>query len=315
MPGPCPTTERLSAVLRGREPDSAEAELAAHFSECAACQTQLEALAGGSVWLNAETAVADHSSASESLRQVMHELEGRTGAGGAQAFELDFLEPSEDPAMLGDAAEVAAEGAAALPRAQQVSSGAEAAARAPREPRVDGLSRTHVLVIDAAPVPIRLLVERMNGSVRLVEIVCGSGPRGVGSPPAWTLEARPERRLAVPVHPPPPDTAAPVARTGDVAFDRRFRMRDAGGHADRLLDEGQRARATALLDGWLAYWPGEALVYRVVPGHGAPLDNPIPISDLAFRGAIWDGAVDRLVTVLELLMQLAGRAWAPESRA
>lgn len=222
----------------------------------------------------------------------------------------------EDPAMLGDAAEVAAaEGAAPLPRAQAMAARDDAAARPPREPRVDGLSRTHVLLVDAAPVPIRLLVERMNGSVRLVEVVCGGDPRGVGAPPAWTLEARPERRLAVPVHPPPPDTAAPVVRTGDLAFDRRFRMRDAGGHADRLLDEGQRARATALLDGWLAFWPGEALIYRVVPGHGAPLDNPIPISDLAFRGAIWDGAVDRLVTVLELLMQLAGRAWPPEGRA
>ena len=176
--------------------------------------------------------------------------------------------------------------------------------------RADGTSRTHVLIVDAAPVPVRLLVERLAGAVRLVEVVCGRDPRATGAAPAWTLEARPERRLAVPIHPAPPDTGAPLARTGDVEFDRRFRMRDGGGHAARLFDDGQRARATALLDGWLALWPGQALIYRVVPGHGAPLDNPIPISDLAFRGAIWDGAVDRLVTVLELLIQLAASAWA-----
>ncbi len=180
----------------------------------------------------------------------------------------------------------------------------------------NGASRTHVLILDAAPVPVRLLVERLRGSVRLVELVCGRDPRESGEQPAWTLEARPERRLAVAAHPPPPDTGAPLTRTGDGVFDRRFRIRDAGGHSARLFDDGMRARATALLDGWLAFWPGRSLIYRVVPGHGAPLDNPIPISDLAFRGAIWDGAVDRMVTVLEFLTQLAGRAWAAdESRA
>jgi hypothetical protein len=173
-------------------------------------------------------------------------------------------------------------------------------------------SRTHVLLLEAAPVPVRLLVERRGGSVRAIEVVCGREPRAGAELPAWTLEARPERRLSLPAHPPPPETAAPLVRTGDVEFDRRFRMRDAGGHGERLFDEGRRARAIALLDGWMAYWPGEALVYCVLPGHGAPLDNPIPISDLAFRGAIWDGAVDRLVTVLEFLSQLAGHAFAGE---
>lgn len=174
----------------------------------------------------------------------------------------------------------------------------------------DGASRTHVLILDAAPVPVRLLVERMGGAIRLIEVVCGSDPRAGGEPPAWTLEARHERRLGLGAHPSPPETTAPLARSGDAAFDRRFRMRDGGDHGARLFDEGMRARATALLDGWLAFWPGRGLIYRVLPGHGAPLDNPIPISQLAFRGAIWEGAVDRLVTVLDFLTQLAGRGLA-----
>jgi hypothetical protein len=182
-----------------------------------------------------------------------------------------------------------------------------AAATTPAPP--DGESRTHVLILEAAPVPVRLLVERRGGAVRLIEVVCGREPHGTAEP-AWTLEARPERRLAAPAHPPPPETGAPLTRTGDAEFDRRFRMRDGGGHGARLLDEGQRARATALLDGWMALWPGQSLVYRVIPGRGAPLDNPIPISDLAFRGAIREGAVDRMVTVLEFLTELAGRAFA-----
>jgi hypothetical protein len=175
-------------------------------------------------------------------------------------------------------------------------------------PAAEDTSRTHVLITDSSAAPVRLLVERVAGAVQMIEVVCGRDARPSGEAPVWTVEARPERRLARVAHPTPPRTGAPHVRTGDATFDRRFHMRDGGGHAARLLDDGMRARASALLDGWLAYWPERALVYRVVPGHGAPLDNPIPISELAFRGAIWDGAVDRLVTVLEFLTELSRAA-------
>jgi len=200
----------------------------------------------------------------------------------------------EDPSLLGDPGHPPAE------PPEKPADGEGGAA--------EGSSRTHVVIMDAAPAPVRLLVERARGAITAIEVSCGRDPRADGEPPDWTLEARPERRFGALLHPPAPETRAPVARTGDIEFDRRFRMRDAGGHADRLFDEDMRVRAIALLDGWLAYWPGRSLVYRVVPGHGAPLDNPIPITDLAFRGVIWDGAVDRLVTVLELLAQLSARA-------
>ena len=212
----------------------------------------------------------------------------------------------EEPALLGPPEPEARPG--------QPASGAAA-------PVVEEASRTHVLITDGPAAPVRLMVERIGGAVNVIEIVCGRDVRQSGEPPAWTLEARPDRRLARGTHPPPPRSRAPHARTGDAAFDRRFHLRDAGGHTARLLDEGMRARASALLDGWLAHWPGRSLVYCVVPGIGAPLDIPIPITDLAFRGALWEGAVDRMVTVLEFMTELSrpaippGDAARPESHA
>ncbi len=205
----------------------------------------------------------------------------------------------EDPALLGPPAESAPETRPGQPASE------------PPAPVVEEASRTHVLITDGSAAPVRLMVERLGGAVNVIEVVCGRDVRTTGEPPAWTLEARPDRRMARGTHPPPPRSPAPHARTGDAAFDRRFHVRDAGGHTARLLDEGMRARASALLDGWLACWPGRSLVYCVVPGIGAPLDNPIPITDLAFRGALWEGAVDRMVTVLEFMAELSRLAIAP----
>jgi hypothetical protein len=173
-----------------------------------------------------------------------------------------------------------------------------------------GLSRTHVLVLEASPVPLRLLIERHEGSIQVVEVVCGRDPRQSG-PPVWTLSARSERRLAGGAHPAPPAIRAAQVRTGDTEFDRRFRIRDAGEHTARLFDDGLRARAIALLDGWMAYWPGEAVVYQLCPGQGAPLDTPIPVTQLAFGGGA-AGSTDRLVTTLELLAAIAGGALGSE---
>ena len=180
-----------------------------------------------------------------------------------------------------------------------------------------GLSRTHVLLLQAAPCPIRLFIERHEGSIRVMEIVCGRDPRTLGAP-SWTLEARSERRFAGVQHPPPPPIRAPQHRTGDGEFDRRFRVRDAGDHTERLFDDGLRARSIALLDGWMAFWPGASLVYQLCPGQGTPLDTPIPVTQLAFGGG-GPATADRMVTTLELVAAIASRGlgagWSEESRA
>jgi len=175
----------------------------------------------------------------------------------------------------------------------------------PVEPAA-GLSRTHVLLLEAAPCPVRLLIERHEGSIRVLEIVCGRDPRDLGDP-GWTLEAKSERRFAGGQHPSPPAIRAPQHRTGDTEFDRRFKLRDAGDHTARLFDDGLRARAIALFDGWMAYWPGASLVYQLCPGQGAPLDSPIPITQLAFGGG-GPATADRMVTTLELIAAIATRA-------
>jgi hypothetical protein len=135
----------------------------------------------------------------------------------------------------------------------------------------------------------------------IVEITFGAVPAG---DPGLTLWSRSEGRLGRgAAHPPP--TMAPVVRTGDHAFDLRFRVHDEGGLCAKLLDEGLRARAAAILDGWVAVWPGAALRYHVEPGRGGPLDHPLPMTDLrAGRPA----GTERLVRVFELTAELAGRA-------
>src|SRR5262249_5686420 len=84
----------------------------------------------------------------------------------------------------------------------------------------------------------------------------------------------------------------------------RFKLRGNARAFERLLDEGLRARAIATLDGWLAYWDGEGLRYRVYPARGAPLDHPLPLSDLALGRP---APPERLVAVIELLVEIAAR--------
>jgi hypothetical protein len=150
--------------------------------------------------------------------------------------------------------------------------------------------------------------------VMAIERTPGGGVRGVdvtfGTPagePAWTMTARPETVLGGSAHPPAPETHAPVTMTGDVAFDQRFRVRDRGGHTRTWFDDGMRARAAAVLDGWVAGWPGKGLRYRVCPGRGAPLDHPVPQSDLAFGRGDPAAGSERLVRVFDLLVELAER--------
>ncbi len=177
----------------------------------------------------------------------------------------------------------------------------------------DGEAVTHVLA-ERAGLDIKLRVTRFEGSIVAVEMSCGADASAPGSP-AWTLYARPERLLGVRAHPEPPTTGSAALKTGDNAFDQRFRMCDAGDHASRLLDDDLRARATALIDGWVAYWPGVGVQCTILPGRGAPLDHPIPITELAFRGEGGPLHVERLVTLLDLLVAMTERAESGEPSA
>lgn len=105
MPGPCPTTERLAAALRNRHPGGGDAELAAHLAECPTCQKQLEALAGGSGWLEAKAKAhtASTAAAPQPLMRAMQDLEshGSHPRDEPQPPKLDFLQPSDQPGVLG----------------------------------------------------------------------------------------------------------------------------------------------------------------------------------------------------------------------
>jgi hypothetical protein len=153
-------------------------------------------------------------------------------------------------------------------------------------------------------VPYELVIARTPAGIDLVQVDLGPTP-SVETPPAFTLHARGEGIIGRAAHPSPPEIPdAPSARSGDEAFDRRFRLRDAGGFTARLFDEGLRARATAVLDGWIAVWRAGGVRWRVCPGRGAPLDHPVPIPSLAFLG---EGDPARMVNVVDLLAELAGR--------
>jgi hypothetical protein len=90
----------------------------------------------------------------------------------------------------------------------------------------------------------------------------------------------------------------------DAAFDERFKCRGNARTFGNLFDDGLRARVVATLDGWLAYWEPDGLRYRVYPGRGAPLDHPMPLSDLALGRPATPA---RLVAVIELLVEIAAR--------
>ncbi|MEM9491403.1 MAG: hypothetical protein AAGC55_19820 [Myxococcota bacterium] len=161
---------------------------------------------------------------------------------------------------------------------------------------------------------LRVSIQRMERSILNVNIWCGSSEhfyldQRSGYEPAWTLYARSERLLGIGAHPEPSGPRVPVHRVGDKPFDDRFRIRDEGGLTDRLLDEGMRAQATALIDGWIAYWPPYGLRYQVEPGHGAPVDHPIPISEMASRGMSSKAAVERLLTVIDFLIDVTTRGF------
>jgi hypothetical protein len=166
-----------------------------------------------------------------------------------------------------------------------------------------GRTRTHV-VANLHDVPVKLTVERADDSVIAIQVLCGEDATGE---PDWTLHARPAKKLSIGSHPEPPKSSAAAVKTGDAAYDRRFRVRDRGGIGKQMFDDDLRARATALIDGWAAFWSDRGLRYEVLPGRGAPLDHPIPITELAFRGSVPPIAVDKVVLLIDLLSQVTAR--------
>jgi hypothetical protein len=171
--------------------------------------------------------------------------------------------------------------------------------------RGEGGLASSVVIGEADGLAVRVRIERIDGAVLALDAVIGreiDEVRGA-TLTAWAI---PPRALGInPAGPP----AAPIFRTGDARFDERFRTRGSALAFRRLFDDGLRARAVATLDGWLAYWENEGLRYRIYPGRGAPLDHPMPLSDLAL-GRV-SATAERLITVIELLIELGSRGIPP----
>ncbi len=174
--------------------------------------------------------------------------------------------------------------------------------------RGEGGLASSLIVGDKAGMAVRTRIERIDGSVIALDVVVGREIDEVRGA-TLTLWAIPPRTLGL--NPPAPP-AAPQFKTGDATFDERFRTRGSALALQKLLDDGLRARAVATLDGWLAFWEPEGLRYRVYPGRGAPLDHPIPLSDLALGRP---ASAERLVAVIELLVEIAGRGVKIEAPA
>ena len=166
--------------------------------------------------------------------------------------------------------------------------------------RGDGGLATSLLVGDKGGLPVRTRIDRIEGSVVALDVTIGREIDEVRGA-TLCLWAIPPRALGVNPNGPP---AAPLFKAGEQIFDDRFRCRGSALAFTKLFDEGLRARAVATLDGWLAYWEPEGLRYRVYPGRGAPLDHPMPLSDLALGRP---ANPERLIAIVELLVEIAAR--------
>lgn len=164
-----------------------------------------------------------------------------------------------------------------------------------------------VIVGEAHGLPVRTRIERFEGSVVAADVVIGREIDELrGS--TLTLWAMPPRGAAA--NPPGPP-AAPLFKAGDPAFDAKFRARGNAVMFTKLFDDAARSKAATQLDGWLAYWENEGLRYRIYPGRGAPLDHPLPLSDLAMGK---QPSPERLVSVVELLVEIASHGLTPQPK-
>ena len=167
------------------------------------------------------------------------------------------------------------------------------------------------LALTRKNIPVHLRIEQIEGSVMAIDIMCGRKGPSKTKHPAWSLYAHTEGLLGAKRHPEPPTATGAAVKTGDSNFDRRFWLRDQQSYTEALLCENLRTRATAILDGWIAYWPNRALWHRVHPGRGAALDTPLPISELAFHDPKAEfRAADfaPLIAAVDLLVDMANQA-------
>ncbi|HEY4242307.1 MAG TPA: hypothetical protein VGM88_20960 [Kofleriaceae bacterium] len=170
--------------------------------------------------------------------------------------------------------------------------------------RGEGGLASSLIIGEAHGLPVRARIDRIDGSVLGIDVVIG---REIDEVRGATLAlwAHPPRGTGP--NPPAP-TAAPAFKTGDAVFDEHFKSRGSAVACGTLLDPELRARAAAALDGWLAYWERDSLRYRVYPGRGAPLDHPMPLSDLSLGRP---ATAERFVAVIELLAEIAARGVVP----
>ncbi len=159
-----------------------------------------------------------------------------------------------------------------------------------------------VIIGDSAGTQVRVRIERIDGCVLALDVVVGREIDELRGATLTMWAIAPRALGANPAGPP----AAPLFRTGDAQFDERFKTRGSALAFSALMDEDLRTRAVTTLDGWLAYWEQEGLRYRVYPGRGAPLDHPMPLSDLALGRSATQA--ERLVVVVGLVVEIGRRA-------
>ena len=161
--------------------------------------------------------------------------------------------------------------------------------------------QSSIVVGDKAGLQVRTRIERIDGCVLSLDIVVG---REIDELRGATLTLHASAPRGTGTNPPAPP-ATPSFRSGDAAFDDHFRSRGNAAALAKLFDDGLRARAVTSIDGWLAYWDSEGLRYRVYPGRGAPIDHPMPLSDLSLGRSMTNA--ERVVSVVELLVEVASR--------
>ncbi|HEV7554577.1 MAG TPA: hypothetical protein VGO00_03920, partial [Kofleriaceae bacterium] len=165
--------------------------------------------------------------------------------------------------------------------------------------------QSSIVVGDKAGLQVRTRIERIDGCVLSLDVVVG---REVDELRGATLTLHASAPRGTGTNPPGPP-ATPSFKSGDAAFDDHFRSRGNAAALAKLFDDGLRARAVTSIDGWLAYWDGEGLRYRVYPGRGAPIDHPMPLSDLSLGRSMTNA--ERVVSVVELLVEVASRGVKP----
>lgn len=167
-----------------------------------------------------------------------------------------------------------------------------------------GVQTSHV-VAERAGIAIRTRIERFEGAVISLDIVAGHefDERSVATLRLWAVQPR-----SIGTHPQGPP-ASPRFACGEASFDDRFRLHGDAQAFHRLFDQEVRAQVENRLDGWLAYWDRGGVRYRVYPGRGAPVDHPLPLTDLALGGPPTSERLvpARLVSVIALVLDIAER--------